>query len=73
MTDNIIMLRYVEVEGELKHVSNVVKVRGSAHSKGLRQYEITGEGIVIGTSMEGYEVIMNGSSRKNPAKEKRTR
>jgi len=64
MTDNILLLRYVEIEGELMRVMNIVKVRGSAHSKGLRQYDITGKGLVIGTSLSGYEGILTGVTRK---------
>jgi circadian clock protein KaiC len=62
--DNIIMLRYVEVGGELKSVINVVKERGSNHSKVLKLYDITSRGIVISQSLVGYEGIMTGSSRK---------
>ncbi len=64
MVDNIIMLRHVEIQGELKLVLNVVKVRGSAHSKGLRGYDITSKGIVIGQAMSGYEGVMTGNTRK---------
>ncbi len=64
LVDNIIMLRYVEIEGELKLVLNIVKVRGSNHSKELRRYEITNNGIVIGQSLVGYEGIMTGVTRK---------
>ncbi|MBI5355106.1 MAG: hypothetical protein HZB68_01480 [Candidatus Aenigmarchaeota archaeon] len=64
MPDNIIMLRYVEMNGELRRVMNVVKVNGSAHSKGLRLYEISSEGIVIGRSLSGYEGVTTGVSRK---------
>ncbi|MDP7080195.1 MAG: circadian clock protein KaiC [Candidatus Undinarchaeales archaeon] len=64
MTDNIIMLRYVEMEGELKLMLNILKVRGSAHSKGLRRYDITEEGMVIGPSFRGYEGMLTGVGRK---------
>jgi circadian clock protein KaiC len=64
MVDNIVVLRYVEVEGELRFVINVVKVRGSGHSKSLREYRITSQGIVIGQSLTGYEGVMTGVTRK---------
>lgn len=64
MTDNIIVLRYTEVEGALKHIINIVKVRGSAHSKGLREYNITDKGISIGQSLVGYEGVLTGVTRK---------
>ncbi len=39
----------------------VVKVRGSAHSKDLRAFEITSEGIVMGETLAGYEGLLTGS------------
>jgi circadian clock protein KaiC len=64
MTDNIFMLRYVEMQGTLKLVLNIVKMRGSAHSKGLREYAITNNGFQVGQSLEGYEGIMSGITKK---------
>ena len=62
--DNIVMMRYAEMEGELRLVLNIVKIRGSAHSKGLRIYDITNKGIVVGPSLTGYEGVTTGVSRK---------
>jgi circadian clock protein KaiC len=62
--DNLITLRQVEMEGELQPVLNVVKERGSAHSKELRRYDITGDGIVIGSSLAGYEAVITGVGRR---------
>jgi circadian clock protein KaiC len=41
LTDAIIVQRYIEVESRLKRVMAVVKVRASAHSNELREFEIT--------------------------------
>lgn len=62
--DNYITLRQVEIEGELRLVLNIVKERGSAHSKELRRYDITNDGIVIGPSLAGYEAVITGVGRK---------
>ena len=64
MIDNIIVLRHVEVEGRLKLIANIVKVRASDHSKDLREYRITGKGIILGESLAGYEGILTGVTRK---------
>jgi len=64
LTDSIIMLRYVEMQGKLGSVINILKMRGSAHCKDLRKYEITNEGVAIGTHLSEYEGIMTGSSKK---------
>jgi circadian clock protein KaiC len=60
LTDAIIMQRYVELEGQLRRVMAVVKVRGSAHSKDLRAFEITEDGIVMGDALAGYEGLLTG-------------
>ncbi|MFO7569127.1 MAG: ATPase domain-containing protein [Smithellaceae bacterium] len=60
LTDAIIVQRYIEIESRLKRVLAVVKVRGSAHNDELRQYEITNEGIVIGTPLLDYEGLLGG-------------
>ncbi len=60
LTDAIIVQRYIEIESRLKRVMAVVKVRGSAHCDELRQFEITGAGIVIGDPVREYEGILGG-------------
>lgn len=64
LTDCIIMLRYVEMEGKLESVVNVLKMRGSSHCKDLRRYEISDNGLTILESLSGYEGVMTGSSKK---------
>jgi circadian clock protein KaiC len=63
LTDAIIMQRYIELKGQLRRIMAVVKVRGSAHSKDLRTFEITEKGIVIGETLGGYEGLLTGSPR----------
>jgi circadian clock protein KaiC len=67
LTDAIIVQRYVELDSRLERVMAVVKVRGSTHSSDLRQYEITGKGIVIGAPVLGYEGLLSGRPRRLPA------
>jgi circadian clock protein KaiC len=60
LTDAIIMQRYIELQGELKRIMAVVKVRGSAHKKELRSFEITEDGIVMGEALGGYVGLLTG-------------
>jgi circadian clock protein KaiC len=60
LTDAIIMQRYIEVQGELKRIMAVVKVRGSAHRKELRAFEINEDGIVVGEALGGYVGLLTG-------------
>jgi circadian clock protein KaiC len=47
ISDNIIILRYVEDDSRIKKVVGILKARGSNHNKELREYEITSNGISI--------------------------
>ena len=60
LTDAIIVQRYIEVESRFERVMAVVKVRGSDHSKEIRQFEITDKGIVIGDRMGDYAGLLSG-------------
>jgi circadian clock protein KaiC len=61
LADDLISLRYVEVERELKKVVAVVKMRGSQHSKAYREYEITERGFVVGGDLVGYTGRISGA------------
>ncbi|MDQ2823289.1 MAG: hypothetical protein M3Y65_23415 [Pseudomonadota bacterium] len=47
LVDAIVMQRYVEDASEMHTVISVIKVRGSGHSRQLRQFRITDDGIEI--------------------------
>jgi circadian clock protein KaiC len=64
LTDGITLQRYIELDGQLKRLMGVVKLRGSQHSKELRLYEITDEGLVIGSGLKGYEGLMTGTPKR---------
>jgi circadian clock protein KaiC len=74
ITDEIIVQRYVEIEGELLRVMAVIKVRGSDHSHEFRTYEITANGVRVGGPLKEYDGIITGvpTLRPKPIRTKRT-
>jgi len=64
LVDSYVLLRYVEIESTINKALLVLKMRGSNHDKGIRQYEITPRGIEIRAPFEGQEGIMSGSPRQ---------
>jgi circadian clock protein KaiC len=62
LADDLISLRYVEVDRELKKVAAVVKMRGSQHSKAYREYEITDTGFVVRGDLDGYTGRISGAA-----------
>ncbi len=69
LVDAIVVQRYVEIESQFKRAISVVKVRGSAHSKDIRLFDIADDGIVIGEPLSGYAGIMTGSPTVTAAQE----
>ncbi len=64
LTDNIILQRYIELDGKLERATAVVKSRHSEHSKELRRYEVKENGIVIREALRGYNNILTGFPRR---------
>jgi len=60
ITDDIIVQRYVEIEGHLEKVLVVVKMRGSEHATDFRRYRLTPAGAIVGESLAGYHGITTG-------------
>jgi circadian clock protein KaiC len=61
LTDDIIRLRYVSIEGQLRKIMVVIKMRGGNHSKDVREYDITSEGgIVVGKRLTDYQGLITG-------------
>lgn len=63
VTDNIIILKYVELGGQMKRLMSVLKQRGSMHKKELTEFEVTSKGVEILGPFKGIENLMSGSAR----------
>lgn len=65
LTDDIIRLRYVEIDGQLRKILVIVKMRGGNHSKDIREYMITEKGlVVIGPRNTDYARLTTGQPRQ---------
>jgi circadian clock protein KaiC len=61
LTDDIIRLRYVSIDGQLRKIMVVIKMRGGNHAKDIREYEITSKGVVIlGKRLANYQGLISG-------------
>ncbi len=68
LTDNIIFLRYAEMNGEMRRVIGVLKKRLSDYEKTLRELEILpGAGIRVGEPLAGMSHILAGTPECNGA------
>ena len=60
LTDAIVAMRYVELNGQFERVISVVKVRASPHSKDICLFDITDKGFKIGKALTKYHGILSG-------------
>ncbi len=65
--DTIVLLRHVEVEGQMRKALSVLKSRGSDHDKEIREFEITDKGIEVKVALKGYENVLVGTARRPPS------
>jgi circadian clock protein KaiC len=64
LVDNIIFLRYVEIESVLRRSLVVIKARMTAHDNDIREFEITPNGIVVKEKFTGLEHVLGGAPRR---------
>ncbi len=69
ITDSIILLRYVELFGEMRRGITVLKMRGSAHAKEIREYTIDGKGMHIKNQFRNVAGILAGNPQTVSASE----
>jgi len=60
LADNIVFLRYLEMQGELRRAIGVLKKRLSDFEKTLREYKITRYGIRVGAPLTHLRGILRG-------------
>jgi circadian clock protein KaiC len=61
ITDTIILLRYVELHGEMRRGLTVLKMRGTFHDKGIREYSIDNSGLHVQAPFRGVHGILTGT------------
>lgn len=60
LADNIVFLRYLEVDGELRKAIGVLKKRMGSFEKSMRELEISRYGIKVGKPLTGLRGILRG-------------
>jgi circadian clock protein KaiC len=60
LADAVVLLRYFEFEGEVRQAISVVKKRGGAHERTIRDFTLSAQGIGIGPPLRNYRGILTG-------------
>lgn len=68
VVDNIILLRYTEVESDIRRAMTIVKMRDSDHTKSLVEFEIGPKGVVVKGKFAGLSGVLSGSPSRTEEK-----
>lgn len=60
LCDNLVFLRYLEIDGELRKAIGVLKKRAGDFEKSLRGFDLTPRGIVVGDPLTGLRGVLSG-------------
>jgi circadian clock protein KaiC len=60
LADAVLMLRYYELDGEVRQAISVIKRRGGAHERFIRSFSMSECGIEIGEPLRNYRGILTG-------------
>lgn len=69
LTDNIILLRHVELRSQLYRLISILKVRDRAYDGAIREFQITDRGVVVADTFDSAEQILTGTARIVPQPE----
>ena len=70
VVDNVLFLRYVEIDSAMHRLISILKMRESAYIPDIRRFQITNKGIVILDQFQTSENVMTGHPRNVAVKKK---
>jgi circadian clock protein KaiC len=60
LADAVILMRYYETKGEVRQAISVVKKRGGAHERTIREFRLEASGIKVGPPLRDFRGILTG-------------
>jgi circadian clock protein KaiC len=60
LADAVILMRYFEAKGEVRQAISVVKKRGGAHERTIREFKLHAGGIAVGEPLREFRGILTG-------------
>jgi circadian clock protein KaiC len=60
LADAIILMRYFEAEGEVRQAISVLKKRGGAHERTIREFTLGSDGIHVGEPLRNFRGVLTG-------------
>jgi circadian clock protein KaiC len=60
LADAVILMRYFEAKGEVRQAISVVKKRGGAHERSIREFRLQASGMSVGPPLRDFRGILTG-------------
>jgi circadian clock protein KaiC len=60
LADTVILMRYFEVQGEVRQAISVIKKRGGGHERTIREFTMTGGRIRVGPALREFRGVLTG-------------
>jgi circadian clock protein KaiC len=61
LSDTVVNLQYFETKGEVRQAISVIKKRGGAHEKTIREFKLeSGKGVRIGEPLRDFQGVLSG-------------
>jgi circadian clock protein KaiC len=64
LLEGLILMRYAEVEGRVRRLISITKIRDSDLDPALREFTIGTRGIEVGGTLAGFEALLSGFGRE---------
>ena len=61
LADTVLLLRYFEVDGEIRKAISVVKKRSGLHESAIREFAMDSEGLRVGPPLRGFQGVLGGT------------
>ncbi len=61
LADAVILLRYFEMDGEVRKSISVVKKRTGRHERTIREYQMSSEGLRVGPPLGQFRDVLGGA------------
>ena len=60
LADAVFLMRYYEAEGEVRQAISVIKKRGGAHERTIREFKMSHGRIEVGEPLRNYRGVLTG-------------
>jgi circadian clock protein KaiC len=66
LADTVLLLRYFEVDGEVRQAISAIKMRGGEHERTIREFRMKAGRIEVGEPLRDFRGVLSGIPEKSP-------